>query len=68
MEIILNRLTPEQFLALYRSVGWEPPGKAQVEIALQNSLAVLTACENGRPVGMLRILGDGGMSAATRLT
>ena len=25
MEVRMNTLTPELFLALYQSVGWEPP-------------------------------------------
>lgn len=62
MEIQINTLTPELFLELYNSVGWEPPKRAQVETALKNTLASFTAYDNGKPVGMLRILGDGGMS------
>lgn len=62
MKIQTNTLTPEQFLTLYQSVGWEPPCRAQVEQALANTLATFTAYEKGTPVGMVRLLGDGGMS------
>lgn len=62
MTVTINTLTPEQFLALYRSVGWQPPGIDQVETALRGTLATFTAHEGGQPVGMLRLLGDGGMS------
>ncbi|MGN0479367.1 MAG: GNAT family N-acetyltransferase [Hominenteromicrobium sp.] len=62
MEIQINTLTSELFLELYGSVGWEPPEKAQAETALQHTLASFTAYDGGKPVGMLRILGDGGMS------
>lgn len=62
MEVKINTLTPELFLELYGSVGWEPPERAQIEAALQNTLVSLTAYDSGNPVGMLRVLGDGGMS------
>ena len=62
MEIRVNTLTPELFLALYRSVGWEPPCIEQVQTALQNTLATFTCYDGDRPVGMARVIGDGGMS------
>ena len=62
MEIRINTLTPELFLALYRSVGWEPPCIEQVKTALQNTLATFTCYDGDRPVGMARVIGDGGMS------
>ena len=62
MEIRINTLTPELFLALYRSVGWEPPCIEQVQTALQNTLATFTCYDGDRPVGMARVIGDGGMS------
>ena len=62
MEIRINTLTPELFLDLYRSVGWEPPCIEQVQTALQNTLATFTCYDGDRPVGMARVIGDGGMS------
>ena len=62
MEIRVNTLTPELFLALYRSVGWEPPCIEQVQTALQNTLATFTCYDGDRSVGMARVIGDGGMS------
>ena len=62
MKIMQNTLTAEIFLDLYTAVGWEPPCQEQVETALQNTLMTFTAWENGTPVGMVRLLGDGGMS------
>ena len=62
MDISVNTLTTEQFLELYTSVGWEPPCPEQVERALGHSYAMFTACEGGKAVGMVRLLGDGGMS------
>lgn len=62
MKIEINILTPELFLELYASVDWEPPCKEQVETALQNTLASFIAYEDERAIGMVRLLGDGGMS------
>ena len=62
MKITQNTLTTAVFLDLYTSVGWEPPCQEQSETALQNTLMTFTAWENSTPVGMVRLLGDGGMS------
>ena len=62
MKIETNVLTAEVFLNLYGSVGWEPPLAAQVETALKNSLATFTAYDGETAVGMVRLLGDGGVS------
>lgn len=61
-----DTLTPELFLTLYRSVGWDAPGVDQVRVALANSTATFTAyastASGEEPVGMVRLIGDGGMS------
>lgn len=62
MRIETNTLTPELFLKLFSSVGWEPPCFAQVEKALANTLAAFTAYDGDTAVGMVRLIGDGGMS------
>lgn len=62
MEVRINTLAPELFLDLYTSVGWEPPGITQVKEALKNTMATFTAYEDDHPVGMARLIGDGGMS------
>lgn len=62
MEIKINTLTPELFLDLYKSVGWEPPCIEQVRTALKNSIATFTCYDGICPVGMVRVIGDGGMS------
>lgn len=62
MEIRTNTLTSELFLELYASVGWEPPCIEQVRTALSNTLATFTAYYKEVPVGMVRLIGDGGMS------
>ena len=62
MEIKVNTLTPELFLDLYKSVGWEPPCIEQVRAALGNTIATFTCYDGSCPVGMVRVIGDGGMS------
>ena len=62
MVVRINTLTPELFLALYTSVGWEPPCIEQVEVALRNTFVTFTCYDEDTPVGMVRLLGDGGMS------
>ena len=62
MEIKINTLTPELFLDLYQSVGWEPPCMEQVRTALENTMATFTCYDDSTPVGMVRLIGDGGMS------
>lgn len=63
MTVEMNMLTPELFLKLYTSVGWEPPCIAQVKRALDNTLATFTVYDDeAQPVGMVRLIGDGGLS------
>ena len=62
MEVKINALTPELFLQLYTSVGWEPSGIEQVAQALKNTVATFTVWEDDRALGMVRLLGDGGIS------
>lgn len=62
MVIKINTLTTDLFLELYTSVGWEPPCKEQVECALKNTAASFVAYEEEKAIGMVRLIGDGGMS------
>lgn len=62
MKVEINTLTPEMFLELYSSVGWEPPCIEQVREALTNTIATFTVYDNEQAVGMVRLIGDGGMS------
>ena len=62
LQIAINTLTPDMFLTLYRAVGWEAPCRGQVERALSNTPVSFTAYAGDTPVGMVRLLGDGGMS------
>lgn len=62
MTVKTNELSAALFLRLYTSVGWEPPGIGQVQKALENTIAAFTAYDDETPVGMVRLIGDGGMS------
>lgn len=62
MEVRKNELSAELFLELYTSVGWEAPCVEQVERALSNTIATFVAYDDEKPVGMVRVIGDGGMS------
>ena len=60
-----NTLTAPQFHTLYTAVGWDAPEICQIERALAHSMAVFSAYDDADPscpVGMVRLLGDGGMS------
>ena len=62
MKIQINTLTTHLFLELYASVGWESPCRQQVEVALQNTMVSFVAYEGTKAIGMVRLIGDGGMS------
>ena len=62
MTVLNNKLTPELFLELYQSVGWDAPELDQITMVLENSFATFCAYDGEQPVGMARLLGDGGMS------
>ena len=67
MTVQINELSPDLYLCLYRSVGWDAPGLDQIEKALEGSLATFCACDGDMPVGMARLIGDGGMSFLSRI-
>lgn len=62
MTVKTNSLSAVLFLQLYASVGWEPPGIEQVQKALDNTISTFTAFDGETAVGMVRLIGDGGMS------
>ena len=62
MIVKTNELNTDLFLKLYTSVGWKAPCREQVDTALNSSYATFVAYEGEQALGMLRILGDGGIS------
>lgn len=59
MEYKENTLSYEDYVRLRESVGWINFSKAQAENAIQNSLYIATAVENGETIAMGRLIGDG---------
>jgi len=62
MRIINNTLTTADFLCLFASAGWGCPPEKMVEVSLKNSYASFAVEEDGKIIGMARLLGDGGMA------
>ncbi len=55
-----NTISIEDYEMLRRSVNFVITTKERVRIALDNSLYTIVALLNGKPVGMARVVGDGG--------
>ena len=54
--------TPEAFAALFATTGWDADGRVDAvaaEAALHHTWFAVSACVDGRLVGMGRIIGDG---------
>jgi GNAT superfamily N-acetyltransferase len=56
----LNRISVEEYNALRRSVGWPEIERNQAHTGLINTIYQLAAVEDGKTVGMARLVGDGG--------
>ncbi|MBR5047186.1 MAG: GNAT family N-acetyltransferase [Eubacterium sp.] len=54
-----DQLDIDTYLELRRAVGFRPLSRDQARRALSNSLYILTAFQDGKAVGMGRIVGDG---------
>ena len=59
LEFVENNRDVDTYLSLRDAVDWKKLTREQAEKALKNSLHILTAYEDGVPVGMGRIVGDG---------
>ena len=59
IEIEENKLDVETYQDIRASVHWKVLRKEQAEKALNNSLYTVMAVENGKTIGMGRIVGDG---------
>ena len=59
IEIVENKLDVETYRDIRASVHWKVLRKEQAEKALNNSLYTVMAVENGKTIGMGRIVGDG---------
>lgn len=57
--LLENKILVDEYLALRSKVGWNVLSNGQAQKALENSLIVIGAYEDGELVGMGRIVGDG---------
>jgi len=55
-----QHLTMEEYNHLRVAVGWQPVATRLARNSLDNALYMTVAREDGHPVGMARVLGDGG--------
>ncbi len=59
LKMYQNRITMSQFQMLRLECGFEPLDSSMLKIALSNSIIKLTMEAGEKPVGMLRVVGDG---------
>ena len=59
VELRINELDVDTYLALRAGVHWKVLKQEQAQLALKNSLYVVSAYRDGRCVGMGRLVGDG---------
>ncbi|MCL2106532.1 MAG: GNAT family N-acetyltransferase [Oscillospiraceae bacterium] len=59
LEICKNSLTANEYAEIYLSVGWEPMIDEHISIALANSNFKVCIKDDGQPIGMGRVIGDG---------
>ncbi|MCR5214511.1 MAG: GNAT family N-acetyltransferase [Eubacterium sp.] len=54
-----DRLSIAEYLELRKSVGWKQLTERQAQLALENCIYCLSAYDDGKLIGMGRIVGDG---------
>lgn len=54
-----NALTPESMNAIRTAVGWSAYSRARLEQAISMTRYSVIARQEGRPIGMVRLIGDG---------
>ena len=61
LEIKHNKLTADEFVYLWESVWGDAPTKEQIELALTNSIYVVSVYDRGKVAAMARMIGDMGL-------
>ena len=61
LEIKHNKLTADEFIYLWESVWGNAPTKEQIELALTNSIYVVSVYDRGKVAAMARMIGDMGL-------
>ena len=59
----VHEISIEEYDALRQAVGWAPVAPRLARISLDNTLFLVAAVRAGCPVGMARVVGDGGYIA-----
>ncbi len=59
VKYVEDQLDIDTYLELRKAVGFRPLSRDQARRALNNSLYILTAFQDGKAVGMGRVVGDG---------
>lgn len=59
VKYVEDQLDIDTYLELREAVGFRPLSRDQARRALNNSLYILTAFQDGKAVGMGRVVGDG---------
>ncbi len=59
IEIIDNSLTPEIFIDIRNRVNFKEYEYEDVKVALNNSLYTVVVYDDGKPIGIARVVGDG---------
>lgn len=59
IELRINELDVDTYLALRAGVHWKVLQRSQAQLALNNSLYIVSAYRSGSCVGMGRLVGDG---------
>lgn len=56
----IRDISVADYNGLRRSVGWSAVEESQAKTGIRNSFFLTAAVADGRPVGMARVVGDGG--------
>ncbi len=60
MIVYKDRISAEEYNDMRNAVGWKVLDVKQAETGLENSVYLTVAYDGDRPVGMARVVGDGG--------
>lgn len=60
MICFINEISTDDFNMLRRSVGWKGINKKRAKIGLENSTYIVVAENDNEPIGMARVISDGG--------
>jgi len=56
----INEISIDDYNYLRKSAGWKEVSKRKAKIGIENSVFIVVATIDKKPIGMARIVGDGG--------